>query len=266
MRKGRLFPWRMHNGALLAISPFDGAAYAGTVGWTCFEYGIWEAHIEHWLRRLLHHGDTALDVGANIGYFSAVMAQSVGPHGKIWAFEPVPMTFRQASLCSTLNHYRNLEVLPVALGNEDGHVTVAFDPRVTAQASIYHTEELRSRQTVAVDICRLDSLVTNGSVGLPNLVKIDVEGYEYSVVAGAHETISKAVPHIIFEFNAHMAAKARWSLTDIALLLRTCGNYRFLLIEKKTFKLVPIDIPGFTIGDDEYVDILAISDRRALTL
>jgi hypothetical protein len=63
-----------------------------------------------------------------------------------------------------------------------------------------------------------------------------------------------------------MAAKARWSLTDIALLLRTCGNYRFLLIEKKTFKLVPIDIPGFTIGDDEYVDILAISDRRALTL
>lgn len=133
------FGWRMDNGALLAISPLEGLAFAWTVGWTCFQTGRWEPHVERCIRQFLRPGDTAIDIGANLGYFTAVMAQSVGAGGRVWSFEPVPPTFDRLRLSASLNRFQQVIPLPLALGDSDGTAQIAFDPRFAGSAS-FHAE------------------------------------------------------------------------------------------------------------------------------
>src|SRR4051794_14871283 len=83
----------------------DGRALRRTwsVGWTCFQARVWEPHVERALNRLLGRGDVGYDIGANLGYFSAVMARAVAPTGVVVSLEPVAETFARLVLCRELN-------------------------------------------------------------------------------------------------------------------------------------------------------------------
>jgi len=255
---GRPFPWRMQNGAVMAISPLEGLAFAWTVGWTCFQKGVWEPHVERCLRDLLRPGDIAFDIGANFGYFTAVMAQSVGPTGHVWAFEPIPATLDRLRLCRQLNGFGQLTALPFAVGGEDGIADVVFDPRFAGNASIHRDVTGTETESHTVPMRRLDTLVADGVVSPPDLMKIDVEGHELEVIRGARQTIAAAQPMIIFEFNQELAERAGWGLEDLDRVLSACGDYRYFEIRDET--LEPIQLATFAPDGSRYVvDILASS-------
>lgn len=259
LRKEQAFVWKMQNGMLLAISPAEGFA-PWSVGWTCFEKGVWEPHIERTLRALLHPGDTAMDIGANIGYFSAVMARCVGPDGKVIAFEPVPSSFERLSLCRELNGLNNLTTLSYALGAEEREVEICYNPIIMGSASIYQTQSSEDIRSASVEMVRLDTLVARGVAPRPDLIKIDVEGHEKDVFAGAAETIRAARPAIIFEYNTETASMAGWNLADLTAILKALGPYRFYLLDEEAI-LVEIDPVTYTIPYGKYVDILADCGR-----
>ena len=254
-RAGRPFVWRMKNGALLAISPAEGLAPYETVGWSCFQRGVWEPHVERALRAFLGTGDTAYDVGANLGYFSAVMAQAVGVTGRIIAFEPVPETFARLSICKEINRYPHLTPLQVAAGATNGTITLALDPRFPGDASAHQRPGRVERLRVTVPMRRLDDLVGAKEIPPPSLLKIDVEGYELSVLKGATQILARYRPVLIFELNATMSAQAAWNASDLSALLEEMAPYRFFLLGEHDPQ--PVELADLRLEEGSYVDVLA---------
>jgi FkbM family methyltransferase len=250
----RPFLWRMSNGNYVAIAPAEGLA-PWSVGWTCFDSGEWEPHIERLIRQQLQPGMIAMDIGANLGYFSAVMSQCVGPTGKVWSFEPVPSTYFQLQLCQSYNGFSQLTTFSQALGTGPGSVKMHYNPTMMGSASLYSYCTDGNGKSVDVPIDSLDNLYAVGKVSLPSLIKIDVEGHEYAVFAGAKSFLSAAKPKIIFEYNAAGSAAAGWTLVQLANLLQECVDYRFYQVTQSGF--VPIDPFNFRIAPDEYVDLFA---------
>ena len=257
-RTGRPFAWRMKNGALLAISPTEGLAPYATVGWTCFKHGVWEPHVERAIRELLSPGETAYDVGANLGYFSAVMAQAVGPTGHVFAFEPVPETFRRLNLCRELNAYSQLTPLKFAVGATSGTIKLSVDPRFSGDASAYSRPYRTEPLHVEVPICRLDEFVETTGVPPPSLLKIDVEGHELAVLKGARRILEEFRPVLVFEFNVAMSGQAGWRAAELGALLRQAAPYRFFLLGEE--KPTPVELERLDLKEEAYVDILALPE------
>jgi FkbM family methyltransferase len=254
----------MRNGALLAISPLEGLAFAWTVGWTCFQTGRWEPHVERCIRELLRPGDTALDVGANLGYFTTVMAQCVGGHGKVWAFEPVPPTFDRLRLSVSLNGFTQVTPLAVALGDAEGTAEIAVDPRLAGSASLHGDPLAPSSQSHRIGVRRLDDLVADGTVGSPRLIKIDVEGHELAAVRGALRTIARAQPAIILEFSEPLARRAGWTLAELGEAIASCGDYRFFEIGDDGMREIH-DLATYATDPGRYgADLLAAPAEEAL--
>ena len=255
LRSGKPFACRMRNGNVLAISPKESAT-PWTVGGYCFLERVFEPNTENCIRRLLRPGQTAIDIGANIGYVSAVMAQSVGSSGKVWSFEPVPSTFQLLRLCPSLNGFAHMTPRALALGASRGSVQIHFDPTVAGWASMYSDPDTHNWECATVDMVTLDALVDAGEVTFPNFIKVDVEGHERDVFLGARKTISQAKPDILFEFNVRSARLAGWGLEEVASLLRQSGDYHFHLVLDDG-RCQPINTKSFEVENKPHVDIFA---------
>lgn len=264
LRSRRPFACRMSNGAWLAVRPEEGLLVDETVGWTCFRERRWDPHVEACVRAMLRPGQTAIDVGANIGYFTAVLAQCVGPSGQVWSFEPVPETYELLTLCKSLNDFAQVRPMRVALGAANGSTEITYDRRHSGIATM-HPEQVAG-DAQRVELRSLDTLISTGEVERePDLIKVDVEGHELDVLRGARNTIRTARPMIVFELNERTARVAGWTLAEAAELLRSLGDYSFSLIDGEgTHRIDPF---SFRLERNEaldpHVDILARPPRAA---
>src|SRR5262245_36127074 len=110
------------------------------------------------LKALLRPGGTFIDVGANAGYFSLLASTCVGPAGRVWAFEPVPVTREELLANLRLNDAGNVRVFAQALSNAAGTATFSVGP-----ANHRGTSSLRALEdastTLTVETARLDDLL-----------------------------------------------------------------------------------------------------------
>lgn len=136
-------------------------------------------------------GNSFLDVGANLGYFSCLLGKLAGPGGKVVSIEPEPNNFKLLQRNLRNNGLKNVAVHGCAVGAHDG----------TAKMGIYKAGNRGRHSLVDLEGCkefmevpvrRLDDLVKNAGVDLWDLVKMDVEGYEWFVFEGAKETLARA--------------------------------------------------------------------------
>lgn len=152
-------------------------------------------------------GSIVFDVGANIGYATLRLAQKIGSEGQVHAFEPVPNTYRHLirhlainpSLASVISAYniglsakrQELTFLELDIGN-NGMNRVASE--LTDQQ-----EAIRSR--ISIPSYSLDEWMEEYAIGAVNLIKIDVEGYEYQVLLGAKNTLERFRPALFIELD-----------------------------------------------------------------
>jgi len=179
-------------------------------------------------------GGNFIDVGANIGYFTCLMAKLAGPAGRVLAFEPEPGNVALLEHNVRINGLSNVEVHACALGASDG----------LARLGIYKAGN-RGRHSlvdpgsctsfIEVPVRKLDDLAMKPGEGATSwsLMKIDVEGYEAFVFDGASETLSRTAilameyaprswkkigvdPAAVFEtLSAHFARLCRIQGTDL---------------------------------------------------
>jgi FkbM family methyltransferase len=138
------------------------------------------------LQRLLHPNDTVIDVGANIGYISAVALSAVGRQGAVHAFEPVGRYFQQLERLAALNPGRRLVVNRLALSDHDGQAAMAVSDigNIGWNTMVPGLMPAEHAQTVeVVETARLDSYLSDQHI-TPALIKIDVEGFELPVLRG----------------------------------------------------------------------------------
>lgn len=154
----------------------------------------WEPHIANAIKAQLAHGATFVDVGANIGVMSFPAAARIGPLGKVIAFEPNVRNasmFRRGLVANELDNVRLFEfglsdvAQMIALSN-------ASNAKVVGDATAL--QDLEVIQAIPGD----EVLLAQERV---DLIKIDVEGFEYRVLQGLSGTITKFKPKILCEFN-----------------------------------------------------------------
>ena len=188
-------------------------------------------------------GKAYLDIGANLGLTSAVIAK-YSPQSTVYAFEPVPETFLRAAGTIALNDLKNVVVIDIALGKENSTVPMYFSPEVTSSASVgsFIQEQVSGnaeiigatkdkQQKVEVELWRLDDVQQKLGIGPVGFMKIDVEGFEYNVVQGAVRAIADNKPIIMYEYNAIMAPQAGWSVQSMSDLLATATNYHHQFVD-----------------------------------
>jgi len=156
--------------------------------------GCWLGSFEYQKQRLmssmLHAGDTMYDVGANVGYYTLLASQKVGPTGRVIAFEPLPANVCLIQRHLRLNRVQNVSLQEVAVSDHDGRAR--FAPHASNAMG-----KLSDSGSVEVSMVSLDFLVSGGRFPDPHLLKIDVEGAELGVLCGASRLLARARPTIL---------------------------------------------------------------------
>jgi FkbM family methyltransferase len=192
-------------------------------------------------RQYLRPGMVAVDVGANIGTHTVPFAQSVGPNGRVLAFEPQSVLHQVLLGNAALNNCRNVVAENKALGARSGSVVVPWLDY--AREGNFGALELGAwTQGDTVPRVTLDSYALDAC----HLIKIDVEGMERDVLEGARSTIASHQPLLYVENNRRERSQAL-----IAWLL--ANNYRPYwhlppLFNPKNFFGEPNNVFGITIS------------------
>ncbi len=146
-------------------------------------------------RALLKPGMCVIDLGANIGLYAVTAGAAVAAGGRVYAFEPVPenVGFLRRNLAE--NGIDDVEVFPVAVGDRPGRV-----PLFLSEGGIgTHSVGKVGAHSIEVEVVRVDDVLPDVT---PDVIKIDVEGYEPPALLGMSKILSRARPVVLIEFNA----------------------------------------------------------------
>jgi FkbM family methyltransferase len=165
-----------------------------------FLFGTHDLEVQSALGRLLRPGMTAFDLGANVGFTAVLMARRVAPDGQVVCFEPLAVNADRIAGNAALNGFECIHVRREAVGRADGEAEflLSHSPTWGRLAQAGPPPEQSGSTRVAVR--SLDSLRAAG-LPRPDLIKIDVEGAEADVIAGARKLLEEARPVLIIELH-----------------------------------------------------------------
>jgi len=195
------------------------------IEWSIFFFGYYEPVVCRFLRKWCPPGGTAVDIGANIGCHTMVLAGVVGDQGKVLAFEPHPGSFSRLSNNLRLNNLENVMAAQTALSSSPGRA-VLFGPGGTASrgvASFYRENIAGTSESLQVPVSTLDIQVKEANIHRLDVVKIDTEGHELEVLRGGVQTIEKYHPVILFEYSPRTWEASGTRLEEAVKLLDSLG-------------------------------------------
>jgi FkbM family methyltransferase len=174
---------------------------------------MWAAAYEPQIRRcltaLLRPGDTFVDVGAHIGFFSLIASSVVGPTGHVYAFEADSALFQRLQLNAAA--YPWLVTHWNAVWNKSGPVEFS-NPMESGESGWGKVSAVRKEGHISsVDAISLDEW--HESVGFPEvrIIKIDAEGSEPFILEGMRRLIAKTRPLIVVELNVQLLCEVGYS-------------------------------------------------------
>lgn len=167
-------------------------------GWILVRGLKYEPQTTQYVMNSVKEGDTVIDIGASLGYYTLILARLVGPSGTVYAFEPLPNYFKILKRNVQANGYDNVVLVNKAVSNSDGTARFYIPHNSFGMSSLFpHTKpkEIINVETVCIDSYDLKDV---------NLIKIDVEGAEASVLKGMKQLLMDS-PNIrlILEFTPH---------------------------------------------------------------
>jgi FkbM family methyltransferase len=175
--------------------------FIGRAIWT---QGIHELNVCEAIARLVHEGDTVVDVGANVGFVTSLMAKTVGATGRVVAFEPHPGLYRR--LCENIARFTaddsgRVTSKAVALCDCEGDDWLVFDSekfsRNSGTAGLQAASFAVGSERLRVQAGKLDSFINDEVVAL---LKIDVEGAELRVLRGAEKALAeRRIRTVVYE-------------------------------------------------------------------
>jgi FkbM family methyltransferase len=206
------------------------------IGRSIVTTGVFDLAVSETLARLIEPGGRLIDAGANVGYMTLLGAVAAGPTGHVSAFEPHPDLFR------TLE--RNVREAPepsrlarvslhhTALGDQDGAARLLLPPDFGSNDGTARivTDPGASDRTVSVRVRRLDDVLAesgsdrDGPGSGAVVLKVDVEGHEPQVLAGAARTLqARRITHVVFEDHDVTRSEAVRLLRDAGYRLFALG-------------------------------------------
>lgn len=175
------------------------------------------------VKRLLPLDRDAIDVGANIGFFSVLFGKLLGPSQRILAIEPIPHALKFLQTNIDANGLTNkVKVFEGAAGESRSTQTMEFvsgREEYSALRVVHPSVAADHKTKVNVIVETIDALVEVNGLN-PGFIKLDVEGSEVSALRGAHATISHFRPRLLVEYAPSLLQECGSSGAELLQLLR----------------------------------------------
>jgi FkbM family methyltransferase len=229
--------------------------------WQLWVYGSFEDSIAQLFSYVVKPGDRCVDVGANIGLHTVRLAKLAGPKGEVIAVEPDPEIALRAGENIALNGLANARVIQAAASAAAGETVALYrapDLHPNRGMASLHPHGHLTGPATEVQTITVDE-VCPGPVAL---IKIDVEGHEAAVVAGAAQVIERYSPAIVFEYAPHLLADPAecpfGRLAGAGYLMYRISNRRNPITGRCRLELRPLHAQPEAGGD-----LLAIAESDA---
>lgn len=154
--------------------------------------GIYDPQETELIKKLVTSEHVVLDIGANIGYFTLLMAKQTKA---VFAFEPDPDNFMILEKNIKLNKAKNVELFNMAVGEFNGFVDLHRCDFNNGMHRVYESKWCKD-QTIEVPIVKIDSLIDHA-----DFVKMDIEGSEFGALKGMERIIKESRPTLLLEFH-----------------------------------------------------------------
>jgi FkbM family methyltransferase len=147
-----------------------------------------------------------LDIGANVGFFTLLASTLAGREGHVFALEPVPRNITYLRRHLDLNNASNTTVIEAAAADTcgTGFISNTSDPSMGSLGST----------GISVPLVTLDALLAEGTIAAPSVMKIDVEGAESRVLAGAKSLLQIARPQIFLSTHGWQQHQICWEYLE----------------------------------------------------
>ena len=199
----------------------------------------YEPAVFDYLKRAIRPGAVVLDVGANVGVFTILLARWAGPVGHVYAFEPDPETLHPLQEHLALNGVRDrVTTLPIAVSDRTGLAILYTEPHSTENTLCDQHPRLRAAQAVEVPLTTIDTFCAEQTV-TPTLIKVDIEGFEVHALRGARETMLRHRPIVVVEVHPMNWPAIGVNGEEIVSLAAERG-YRLLSLEGQTDPLAAL--------------------------
>ena len=160
------------------------------------------------VKKLTGKGDYVVDIGANVGWYTKILAEQVGGTGRVFSIEPIPPTFKLLQHTVKVFRLANVRLYPVGLSDKEGVVAMevpAYQQGGTNfyMARIVDAGMVRSShtgETFDVSVTTLDTLLSEFHDRIA-FIKCDVEGHEWPVIQGAAALTHKSQPAWMIEIS-----------------------------------------------------------------
>jgi FkbM family methyltransferase len=203
------------------------------------------------LKTYLRPGDVVVDVGANIGTVTLTASALVGETGRVFAIEPQPRIFGFLEQNIALNGFSNIVPLNVAVSETEGVVTLSTGLLDTSNMVVAQGGQ-------QVPARPLDAILEPHALARIDLLKIDVEGYEYDVLRSAPESLRKA-RCVYFEHIARYFGRYHHEESEIFDILLGAGLKLFRLRGDATNVLALRDVEEFRARVQQKLDLVPVS-------
>ena len=212
-----------------------------TVGRQIMWNKCYEKEETHFIYNFLKSTDVCLDIGANVGYFTLLMA-SKARLGKVYSFEPIPICYHLLNCSILLNNFTNVIINNCAVGELNGE-SIFYISTDSAFSALRNPSMVGELSSISVPVVSIDNYVdSRRNINKVDFIKIDVEGAEMQVINGATSLLRDATrrPRLIMLelFNEHLKRFSH-NPSDLIVLLRNLG-YKPEILRKG--RLVPFNI------------------------
>lgn len=193
-------------------------------------FGVYEKNEIELMRRLCLPGRVMVDIGANVGLYTAIAGLGVGHSGRVIAFEPEPESFRFLQSTVNVNKLTNTLVIQAAASSENGKTRLFTSSDNRGDHRMYPSE--KADGSVEVEMLRPDDYLESQGVAAADIIKIDVQGFEGHVIAGLERTIRRSPRLVVLmEFWPQGLSSAG---TDPDELLHLLDEFGLALYEVNT--------------------------------
>lgn len=206
------------------------------------ERALYEESTSRFFTEVIQPGDTVIDVGANVGWFTLLSAVATGPTGRVLSFEAAPANVRKLRANIELNGYKNVEVIPQPVSDVIKDTTFYINPEGSGGCALWDmcSEKEVKGEPLAIKTVTLDSL----NLSKVKLIKVDTEGHDQRVLVGATKLLTTVRPEfVIAEMHEPGLNYFGDTQTSIRDFMRNFGYSTFMLLEGAP---MPIYLPDAT--------------------
>ena len=191
-------------------------------------FGVWEPNISKYVKSILKEGDIAIDVGANIGWYTLLFASCVGDTGHVYSIEASPSIYTLLQRNILDNSKTNITSVNVAISDQRGRATIFKHDAANIGATTINPDMIffdRHSEEAQINTAPLFDIIPMNDILRARLIKIDVEGMEWKIVQSMSKILPQMSSHseFILEVNQRATELLGGSISKIIEIFASAG-------------------------------------------